>query len=190
MALLAYGLHALFWAPFVVRGQLDRATGTAQSGAAAHRAPGASLVVWLHGVGLFPTYAGMGAGLFGGPFFGWPLHARLLGVGFFLAGTALVVASLVVFRSWRLRAELTEAHELCTTGPFARLRHPIYTALVLLTVGTFVLVPNWVTLLGVATNLLAGDYRARQEEKLLLAAFGERYAAYMARTRRFVPGVY
>ena len=190
MPLLPDGLHALFWAPFVVRGRLDRATGTAQTGAAAHRAPGASLVVWLHGLGLAPTYVGMGVGLATGLAYDWPLPLRLVGVLFFLVGTALVVSSLLVFRSWRLRAELAQGHELCTTGPFARVRHPIYTAMVCLTVGTFLLVPNWVTALGVLTNFAAGDYRARQEEGLLLGAFGERYRAYMSHTRRFLPGVY
>jgi protein-S-isoprenylcysteine O-methyltransferase Ste14 len=37
---------------------------------------------------------------------------------------------------------------------------------------------------------LSGDLRARAEEKVLLAAFGDRYREYAARVKRFVPGVY
>ncbi|MBM4390656.1 MAG: isoprenylcysteine carboxylmethyltransferase family protein [Deltaproteobacteria bacterium] len=190
MAFLPWILHLLFWFPFVARGQIDRATGKAQSGPAAHRASAPSLVVWLHGAALFPTYFGMGAGSLGAWVYGAPLAARLLGVPLFLGATALVIRTLLVFRSWRLRAELTADHELCTGGPFAQIRHPIYTAMALLTVGTALLVPNPLTLLGVLLNFAAGDYRARQEEKLLVGAFGQRYLDYMGKTRRFVPGVY
>ena len=190
MSLLPWSLHLLFWAPFVLRGQIDRATGQAQAGPAAHKASAPSLVVWLHGVALFPTYSGMGAGSFGGWLWDAPVAVRLLGVPLFLGATVLVIRTLLVFRSWRLRAELTATHELCTEGPFARIRHPIYTAMVLLTLGTAIVVPNALTLLGVVLNFVAGDYRARQEERLLVQAFGERYLNYMGKTRRFVPGLY
>ena len=190
MILLAYALHALFWTPFIVRGHLDRQQGTQQTGPAAHAARGASLLVWMHGLGIGVTYLGLGLAVAGFASWPLPLGVRLLGVPLALATTWLVLRVMMVFRSWRLRAALTAQHQLCTEGPFERVRHPIYTGMALLTVATFLLVPNPVTLLGIAANFVAGDVRARTEERLLIGVFGDRYRAYMARTRRFVPGVY
>ena len=190
MVALVYGLHALFWAPYIGRAIVDRASGVQQSGKPAHAAAGARVLVWLHSFAFGVTYFGIGRGLFGADVFSWSVDLRWLGVATMLAATALSVRVMQVFRSWRLRAELTAQHELCTEGPFRIIRHPIYAALVLLTVASFLLVPNVLTALGVVANFAAGDVRARTEEKLLLAAFGERYATYMQRTKRFVPGIY
>ena len=102
----------------------------------------------------------------------------------------MITRVMMVFRSWRLQAALTAEHQLCTEGPFRLVRHPIYTGMMLLTLGTFLLAPNTLTLLGIAANFLAGDSRARAEERLLTGVFGDRYVAYMSRTKRFIPGVY
>jgi protein-S-isoprenylcysteine O-methyltransferase Ste14 len=51
-------------------------------------------------------------------------------------------------------------------------------------------VPTPITWTGFVLMVIGGDLRARSEEKLLEQAFGDRYRAYRARTRRFVPGVY
>lgn len=190
MWMLVYGLHALFWTPFMVRGHFDRLAGRQQSGPAAHVSSAPSGLVALHSLGLFATYFGLGLGLFGNILLPFPMTLRLVGIPMLLTGTALVIRTLMVFRSWRLRAELAAGHELCTEGPFRVVRHPIYTALVILCLASFFLVPNACTAAGILTTFLTGDLRARAEEKLLLGAFGERYAKLMATTKRFIPGVY
>lgn len=190
MWMLVYGLHLVFWAPFIVRGHFDRIAGRQQTGPAAHASGAPSGLVWLHGFGLASTYFGIGLGLFGNVLYPLPLAARLIGIPLVLGGTALVIRTLLVFRSWRLRAELAAGHELCTDGPFRVVRHPIYTALVVLCVASFLLVPNTCTAVGIVTTFATGDLRARAEEKLLLGAFGDRYAKLMASTKRFVPGMY
>lgn len=188
--MLVYGLHLLFWSPFVVRGQFDRMAGRQQTGPAAHKASAPSGLVWLHGLALGATYFGIGLGLFGGAIYAIPNAVRLSGVLVILAGFVLVIRTLLVFRSWRLRAELAEGHELCTDGPFRTVRHPIYTALVLLCIGSFLLIPNTLTAVGIVTTWATGDLRARAEEKLLIAAFGQRYQTLMTKTKRFIPGIY
>jgi protein-S-isoprenylcysteine O-methyltransferase Ste14 len=187
---LTWALHLLFWAPFVIRGRLDRQRGAQQTGPAAHADPWASGLVWLHGAGIGVTYAGLVMASLGGPLWPVPTALRLLGVPIVVGTTWMILRVMMVFRSWRLRAALAEGHQLCTEGFFERVRHPIYTGMALLTVGTLLLVPNPLTVAGVVANFAAGDIRARAEERLLLGAFGARYATYMARTRRFVPGLY
>jgi protein-S-isoprenylcysteine O-methyltransferase Ste14 len=43
---------------------------------------------------------------------------------------------------------------------------------------------------GAGLVVLGGDLRARAEERVLLAAFGERYCDYIKRTSRLIPGLY
>jgi protein-S-isoprenylcysteine O-methyltransferase Ste14 len=182
-------LHLLFWAPFVVRGRLDRATGAAPTGPAVAAAPAAKALVGLHSVGIGVMYFGAFWGSFASQPESFPL-ARVLGAAVIVGGTALSAWTLVVFRSWRLTAELTAGHQLCTEGPFRTVRHPIYTSLVLLALGTALLVTNTATLLAIPVVFVTGDVRARAEERLLKSTFGVRYSELMTRTARFVPGVY
>lgn len=187
MTALYFVLQAVFWAPFLVRGRLDHVAGSHRDGATAHAAPRASMLVWAHGGAFALLYGGAGWSLWSGGDAVLPLPVRLLAVPIMLASTWAMIRVMLVFRSWRLRAVLTEAHELCTEGPFSVVRHPIYTGLMAVGVATLLVAPNVLTAAGFLLNVLVGDLRARTEERLLLAAFGERYAAYMARTRRFVP---
>jgi type IV secretory pathway VirJ component/protein-S-isoprenylcysteine O-methyltransferase Ste14 len=107
-----------------------------------------------------------------------------------LAATALAAWALAVFRSWRLAARIDSGHQLCTAGPFRRVRHPIYLAMDLLAAGTWLWAPTAMIALGAALVALAGDLRGRAEERLLHEAFGESYDRYRRRAWRFVPGIY
>jgi len=60
----------------------------------------------------------------------------------------------------------------------------------LLAVGTLLWLPDPLVALGTVLVALGGDLRARAEEKVLLAVFGDRYREYGRRVKRFVPGVY
>jgi protein-S-isoprenylcysteine O-methyltransferase Ste14 len=87
-------------------------------------------------------------------------------------------------------AEVSGGHELTTTGPFAYVRHPLYAALDLLALGTALWVPHPTVIAGALLAAFVGDRRARTEERLLLAVYGDAYARYAARVRRLVPGLY
>ena len=75
---------------------------------------------------------------------------------------------------------------LVTRGIYTRLRHPIYTAIVIVTVGLFLRKPT--LLVGVATAVVIAflAVKVRIEERLLLARYPE-YAAYKARTWGILP---
>ena len=111
------------------------------------------------------------------------------------AGFALGLASLALWtwtqaslgKEWSPQLQLREEHHLVTTGPYARVRHPLYTAM--LGVGTaFALVTaNWVFVL-LAVAMIAGLVaRIPREEQMMLEQFGEEYKAYTQRTGRFLP---
>jgi protein-S-isoprenylcysteine O-methyltransferase Ste14 len=67
----------------------------------------------------------------------------------------------------------------------------MYSALFLYAVGQALVIPNWVA---GPVNLIAFSVlfalRVRAEERMMLEGFGDEYAAYSARTKRLVPGVW
>ena len=81
-------------------------------------------------------------------------------------------------------------HRVVDTGAYRWVRHPSYSAALLMVLGTAIAAGNW---LGVAVSFgiaySAYAYRARVEESALLAALGEPYARFMATRGRFLPFV-
>ena len=91
--------------------------------------------------------------------------------------------------SWRIGVDESERTELVTSGPFAWVRNPIFTAMAVTGIGLALMVPNAVALAGALLLLVALQLQVRVvEEPYLLRTHGDAYAAYAARTGRFVPG--
>jgi protein-S-isoprenylcysteine O-methyltransferase Ste14 len=107
-----------------------------------------------------------------------------------VAGMALLAWALAAFRSYRMVARIEPGHQLCTTGPFRLVRHPIYVSFDLLALGTFLWVPHPVVLAGAVAAIVVADRRARGEERLLREVFGEPYRLYCRRVARTIPGLY
>lgn len=105
-----------------------------------------------------------------------------------VAGVLMAIwARLALGRNWSGVVTLKEGHELVTGGPYAAIRHPIYTALILLFLGTAFLVGSVSSLLGLVCVIWSCWVKLQQEEALMLRQFPESYPAYMARTKRLVP---
>lgn len=108
-----------------------------------------------------------------------------------LLGLAWGIWAVVVMprRQWRIFPDVPQGARLVQCGPYRWVRHPMYTAVLVVT-GTWVL--DHPTLLrGCVWMLLAVVLHAKlkHEETLLQATFPE-YAAYARRTKRLIPGVY
>ncbi|MDT0186838.1 isoprenylcysteine carboxylmethyltransferase family protein [Microbacterium sp. ARD31] len=92
--------------------------------------------------------------------------------------------------SWRIGVDDSEHTDLVTTGPFAMVRNPIFTAMAATGLGLALMVPNAVALLGFVLLLVALQLQVRVvEEPYLLRTHGEVYAAYAATVGRFLPGL-
>ena len=93
--------------------------------------------------------------------------------------------------NWSNTLEIRERHRLVTDGIYRHVRHPMYLALLLYSLGQVLVVFNWVA--GppflVAFALLVA-LRIGPEERMMLGKFGKDYDAYRARTKRLVPGVW
>jgi protein-S-isoprenylcysteine O-methyltransferase Ste14 len=112
------------------------------------------------------------------------------------AMTALVLAGLAfcwwarlhLGRLWSGTVTRKEGHHVVDTGPYAIVRHPIYTGLILAGFATAVAKGALASLIGACVITLAWYLKARIEERLLSAELGEdAYAAYAARTPMLAP---
>ncbi len=117
----------------------------------------------------------------------------------FWSGALVLVASLWLFArshddlgtSWSITLEVREAHQLVTSGVYRTLRHPMYTALLLYSLGFALVLPNWIA--GPAylvSMLLLIGFRLGPEERLMHAEFGPAYEDYTRRSKRLIPGVW
>ncbi len=82
-------------------------------------------------------------------------------------------------------------HRVVEAGAYRFIRHPSYSAALLIVSGTALAFGNWLAVaVSCVIAFLAYDYRARVEEQALLACLGEPYARFMATRKRFIPSVY
>jgi len=82
-----------------------------------------------------------------------------------------------------------EKHNLITAGPYSSIRHPVYTARMIIDLGVFLLFFNTLQLMGLLVWIGLAYKKAVLEEELLSSekGFGQEYRDYMSRTGRFLP---
>ena len=117
-----------------------------------------------------------------------------------VAGAIGLVVSLWLFykshadlgTNWSVTLEVREQHRLVTQGVYSRIRHPMYAALVLYSVGQALVIPNRIAGPSNYRSAFAIVFslRVHAEEQMMSQAFGDEYAAYAARTKRLLPGVW
>ena len=91
-------------------------------------------------------------------------------------------------RNWGMPMTRKEDPELVTTGPYAYVRHPIYSGALLAVLGTMLATSViWILLLVFSAAYFL--YSAKKEEKLLLEQFPDRYPAYSKKTKMLIPFV-
>ena len=89
---------------------------------------------------------------------------------------------------WSAHLELREGHALVTTGIYRHMRHPMYTAIFLITLAQALLLANWIAgPAGLVTFALLYVTRVQSEEQMMADSFGDEWHAYAARTPRLVP---
>lgn len=85
---------------------------------------------------------------------------------------------------------IAKDHQLITTGPYAYVRHPTYTGVLLLNLAAAVFFLHTLLIVNFLLVLAIASWRARLEEELLSSeqGFGPRYREYVSKTGRFLPG--
>jgi protein-S-isoprenylcysteine O-methyltransferase Ste14 len=119
-----------------------------------------------------------------------PTEAAFLAVGIALtfAGLALAVwARFHLGRNWSGGVRISLDHELIRSGPYARIRHPIYTGMLAAAFGTSIVVGCWHALLGAGLATLGFWLKARREEALLAREFEAKFEERRRHTGFFFP---
>ena len=120
---------------------------------------------------------------------GWPIIAGLVVIWLGLASRVWAVATLG--RAFRTTVEVDSGQALITHGPYHWVRHPSYTALLLIAAGFGLAFGNWPGLAAcVLLSVAALLRRISVEEKELLHVLGTDYLRYQKSTRRLVPGLW
>ena len=120
----------------------------------------------------------------------WP-HGYLpfwLGAAITIAGLLFAVwARLHLGRNWSRSVTIKQGHELITTGPYAMVRHPIYTGILTGFVGMAIAIAQVRGFIVVALISLVFWLKLRMEEKWMRSQFGETYSTYAQQTAALVP---
>jgi protein-S-isoprenylcysteine O-methyltransferase Ste14 len=119
--------------------------------------------------------------------FGW----FLLGLAAVAPGLGLAVAArLRLGTNWSGRVTLKHGHELIVSGPYALVRHPIYTGILLALTGTALAVDRWRALIALPLVFVSLVVKLKIEERLMAKAFGKAYARYRVKVPALIPFIY
>jgi protein-S-isoprenylcysteine O-methyltransferase Ste14 len=126
-----------------------------------------------------------------------PLGWRFVHDSFALrvAGVVVTAAGLFVTtwarvrlgRNWSDKIVLKEDHELIRTGPYAYMRHPIYSGILCAIAGTALVIGEWRGVAAFALLFTTYAIKAKREERILAGAFGPAFAEHMQQTGFLLP---
>lgn len=118
--------------------------------------------------------------------------ASVFAIGFAIFSVWLTTTAVKTLgKEWSLTARLVEGHKLATSGPYAYVRHPIYSGMLGMLLATGLAVSHWAALVaGLIVFFVGTIIRIRREEKLLREAFGDEFENYARRVPAIVPGLY
>jgi protein-S-isoprenylcysteine O-methyltransferase Ste14 len=101
-----------------------------------------------------------------------------------------VLARLYIGKNWSALIQVREGHELIQTGPYAVVRHPIYSGLMLATLGTAIAYGELSGFLGFVLVVAAWGYKSRLEEAAMAEQFGAQYEKYRSQVKGLIPFVW
>jgi len=121
-----------------------------------------------------------------------------IGPGVVYTGTALTAVGLgfalwarfTIGRNWGRLITVQEDHQLMRTGPYAIVRHPIYSGFMLATLGTAIAIGEVGGLVGTALVIISWAYKSRLEEAFMIEHFGAEYQQYRQQVKGLIPGIW
>jgi protein-S-isoprenylcysteine O-methyltransferase Ste14 len=110
-----------------------------------------------------------------------------VGVLLCFAGPMLLFLSLIFFgKSFRVGIDVDHADKLVTSGIFTFSRNPIYAAFGVVLLGQFLVFPNWILLVYLVAGIWLFHRQVLREEAFLRNHYGQDFAEYCQRVRRYL----
>jgi protein-S-isoprenylcysteine O-methyltransferase Ste14 len=129
-------------------------------------------------------------GVLGGRFVDNSTATAISGVVLLVIGLAFSVwARVHLGANWSARVTVKRDHTLIRSGPYALVRHPIYTGLLVAIAGTALLIGEWRALVGFVFFAASFFVKLRREEEWMSELFGAEYAAYRSEVAAIIPFV-
>lgn len=127
-------------------------------------------------------------GLLDRRFFSNSASRNWIGIGLTFCGIGLAIwARSYLGANWSATITIRQWHSLIRTGPYSRVRHPIYSGLLTAFAGTALAQGEWRGLLALAIAVIAWAIKARKEEHWLRDEFGAQFEEYCQRTGFLLP---
>ena len=118
----------------------------------------------------------------------FPNWLRWLGVALGCASFVLYIwAQVTLGKEWSPHLQTRKNHQLVTTGPYNRMRHPIYSAYLIFMTSIALVAANWFFIALLVVSIIVLVLRIPKEEQMLIEIFGEEYRMYMQKTRGLLP---
>lgn len=174
----------LLWAAY----WMVSARGTKQSAQAEPRSSRLTHLVLLAAAFALAVLPGLGIRLLGWRIIPDRIIAFVIGVGIEALGLGFAVwARVHLGQYWSATIDIKTEHQLIRSGPYALVRHPIYTGLVLAFVGTVLAEDEISGLLVLGLVVIAYTRKIWIEETWLACQLGEEYSAYQRKVKRLIP---
>ncbi len=119
-----------------------------------------------------------------------PVHSLLRWIGVVMGMIAIPLIGWVGYALGKHvsgQLELREEHQLVITGPYRRVRHPMYSVYLFFNIAMLLIAANGLLILLILLGLLLLIGRIRAEEQMLLEQFGDKYRAYQQQTGLLFP---
>ena len=115
-----------------------------------------------------------------------------LGIFMIAAGLALRISAIITLgKFFTATARATKQQILVKKGLYGIIRHPSYLGAIIVMTGVPVLLNNTVTLFStIVLLILAYSIRIKNEEKVLVSIFGDKYVRYSQRVKRMIPHIW
>ena len=120
------------------------------------------------------------------------LNLEITGLALYVLGFFLMVLSLIKLgRNYQLGGSTPLfGDKMIVNGPYKRIRHPMYTAALSISLGLALLTPSWVYWGFFGFYLILIILLIPLEEKGLQEVYGQQYAAYQQKVRKLIPFIY
>ena len=129
-----------------------------------------------------------GVGFLGERFMHRTLASAVIGSILTWVGIGLAIwARYHLAEYWSARITIKQDHQLIRTGPYARLRHPIYSGIILAAIGSAVVIDEWRCVLGVCLVVTGYCIKARKEETMLTQQFGDAFREHQKHAGFLIP---